>query len=533
MAIRFIIISLLVFISPTSSAAVRHHRSPYQPSSSEQIRQACKATRNQQLCESSLRHSPTANPLEIVRFALSVCSDNLRVAQSKVHSILQASAGDLNQTTAAKNCIEHLRNAEYRLNLTANALPRRRIKDGRAWTSAALFYQSGCWNALKNVNKTNTKMINETVSFMDTLIGYLSNALSMMMAYDVFGDKLASWMPPKTEREGFWEAVGGGRQQLGIPAGLKADVTVCKGGGCEYGTVQEAVNAAPDWGGGRRFVISVKAGVYKETVRVALEKQNVVILGEGMGKTVITGCLNVGQPGISTYGSATVGVVGDGFMASGLTIKNTAGPGTHQAVAFRSESDKSVVEKCEFLSNQDTLYLYSHRQFFKSCHIEGNVDFIFGNSASIFQDCTILIRPRQQNPKKGETNTVTAHARNDPAQSTGFVFQNCFLNGTEEYMRLYHSNPKVHKNYLGRPWKEFSRTVFIGCKMEALITAEGWTEWTGDFGLKTLYYGEFGNSGKGSNLSGRVAWSSRIPARHVDMYSITNFIQGHQWELTS
>ncbi|KAI3747384.1 hypothetical protein L6452_09838 [Arctium lappa] len=533
MAIRFISILLFIFISTTSSAAVRH-RSPSQPPPSHQIRQACKATRNQQLCESSLIRSPTENPLEIVRSALSVCSVNLRVAQSKVQSILQSSTGDRNRTTAAKTCIEHLRNAEYRLNLTADALPRGRIKDGRAWTSAALSYQSVCWSELKKVN--NTKTINETMSFFETLIGYISNVLSMMMAYDVFGDKIASWIPPRTEREGFWEggaAAGGGGHRLGVPAGLKADVTVCKGGGCKYETVQEAVNAAADWGGGRRFVILVKAGVYKETVRVGLEKENVVILGEGMGKTVITGSLSVGQPGISTYGSATVGVVGDGFMASGLTIENTAGPVTHQAVAFRSESDQSVVENCEFLGNQDTLYLHSHRQFFKSCRIEGNVDFIFGNSASIFQDCTILIRPRQQNPEKGEKNAVTAHARNDPAQSTGFVFQNCFLNGTEEYMRLYHSNPKVHKNYLGRPWKEFSRTVFIGCKMEALITAEGWTEWTGDFGLKTLYYGEFGNSGKGSDLSGRVAWSSRIPAKHVNMYSIGNFIQGHQWKLTA
>ena len=64
---------------------------------------------------------------------------------------------------------------------------------------------------------------------------------------------------------------------------------------------------APDWGSGRRYVILVKAGVYKETVRVGLEKQNVVILGEGIGKTLITGDLNVGKSGISTYDTATVG----------------------------------------------------------------------------------------------------------------------------------------------------------------------------------------------------------------------------------
>jgi pectin methylesterase-like acyl-CoA thioesterase len=191
-------------------------------------------------------------------------------------------------------------------------------------------------------------------------------------------------------------------------------------------------------------------------------------------------------------------------MASWLTIQNTAGPDAHQAVTFRSTSDLSVIENCEFLGNQDTLYAYSLRQFYKSCRIQGNVDFIFEFSTAVFQDSQILVRPRQLDPEKGENNAVTAHGRTDPAQATGFVFQNCYINGTNEYMALYKSKPQVHKNYLGRPWKEYSRTVFINCNLEDLITPEGWLPWNGDLGLKTLYYGELQNSGRGSNLSKRV-----------------------------
>ena len=157
------------------------------------------------------------------------------------------------------------------------------------------------------------------------------------------------------------------------------------------------------------------------------------------------------------------------------------------------------------------------------------MDFIFGGSASFFQDCHILLAPRQVDPEKGESNTVTAHGRLDPAQSTGFVFQNCLINGTEEYVKLYHSNPKVHKNFLGRPWKEYSRTVFIQCNLEALISPLGWLPWSGDFALKTLYYGESGNSGPGFTPSQRVTWSNQIPAQHIDTYSVANFIQGDQW----
>ncbi|KAK1410774.1 hypothetical protein QVD17_37313 [Tagetes erecta] len=532
--ISIFFISLLLY---TTSAT---HHSQQSLSTSDLIQQACKATRYQQLCISSL-NNPNPNLIDIIQSALTISLQNLHTAQSKSQSILDSSpTTNLDRITAAKNCIEHLHNSEYRLKSTIDSFPlnpRGEIKQSRAWISAGLAYQYDCWSALKYVN--DTKTINETMSFLNTLIGYTSNALSLLMAYDVFGNETASWRPPATERDGFWETGGGGGggggdlAELGVPVGLKADVTVCKGGGCDYTTVQQAVDVAPESGSGRWFVISVKEGFYEETVRVGIEKKNVVVLGDGKGKTVISGSLNVGQPGLSTYNTATFGVVGDGFMASGLTIQNTAGPDAHQAVAFRSDSDQSIIENCEFLGNQDTLYAHSLRQFYKSCHIQGNVDFIFGNSASVFQNCTILIRPRQLKPEKGENNAITAHGRIDPAQSTGFVFQNCLINGTEEYMRLYHSKPKVHKNFLGRPWKEYSRTVFIDCNLEELIMPAGWLPWKGDFALKTLYYGELDNSGKGADLGGRVNWSSRVPVDHVEVYSIGNFLQGDQWRVVS
>lgn len=464
-----------------------------------------------------------------------VSSQNIQTAQTMVQAILASSSGNPNRTNAARNCIEFLSYSDYRLKSTVDALPLGKTKDGRAWTSAALLYQYDCWSALRYVN--DSKKVNETMAFLnDVLIGSTSNSLSMLRAYDLFGENLGLWKPPATERSGFWEDAGVSGSDFGFKGGFPTtpDVTVCKqeGKGCVK-TVQEAVNLAPNNKWDRQFVIKINEGIYKETVRVPFEKKNVVFLGDGMGKTVITGSLNVGQLGMTTYASATVGVIGDRFMARDMTFENTAGPDAHQAVAFRSDSDLSILENCEFLGNQDTLYAHSLRQFYKSCRIEGNVDFIFGNSATVFQDSTILVRPRQLNPTKGENNAVTAHGRTDPAQSTGFVFQNCVINGTQDYMALYYSKPKVHKNFLGRPWKEYSRTVFIQCTMEALITPNGWLPWSGDFALQTLYYGEYENSGPGAKISGRVAWSSQIPKEHVLVYSLQNFIQGNEWIPTS
>ncbi|KAK6775453.1 hypothetical protein RDI58_026454 [Solanum bulbocastanum] len=533
------IFSLILFFSISSAA--RHHSpdSSTSPSISLQIRGACKASRDPPTCESVLTDSGNL-PSDlttslIIQSAVKVSSKNNDKAKEMVQAIIDASTGNnQNRTDAGKVCMEVLGYAEYRVGLTGQTVMNGGYKSARAWMSSVMVYQYDCWSALKYVN--GTSQVSKTMSFINSLIGYSSNALGMIVNFDLYGADTGSWTVPKTERDGFWEGSGsGGSGQVkgGVPTSLKPDVTVCKEGGCDYKTVQEAVNAAPENEQTRKFVIWIKSGLYEEKVRVGLEKKNVVFLGDGMGKTVITGSLSVGLVGVTTYETATVGVVGDGFMASGITFQNTAGPDAHQAVAFRSDSDLSVVENCEFIGNQDTLYAHALRQYYKSCRIQGNVDFIFGNSASFFQDCYILIAPRQLRPEKGETNALTAHGRIDPAQSTGFVFQNCLINGTDKYMSLYYNNPKVHKNFLGRPWKEYSRTVFLDCTLEALISANGWLPWSGDFALKTLYYGEYRNTGAGANTAGRVSWSSQIPAEHVNSYSLQNFIQGDQWISTS
>lgn len=149
------------------------------------------------------------------------------------------------------------------------------------------------------------------ITVLGRLTNVTSNALSMITALQRYGKDTAKWGPPQTERDGYWgpgDGAGGEiGSKMGVPSGLVPNATVCKdGSGCGYRTVQEAVDAAPVQGESR-FVIYIKEGVYEETVRVGFEKTNVVFLGDGMGTTVITGSLNAGMVGITTFESATVG----------------------------------------------------------------------------------------------------------------------------------------------------------------------------------------------------------------------------------
>lgn len=77
-------------------------------------------------------------------------------------------------------------------------------------------------------------------------------------------------------------------------------------------------------------------------------------------------------------------VVGDGFITQDITFRNTAGATNHQAVALRSGSDLSVFYRCSFEGYQDTLYVYSDRQFYRECDIYVTVDFIFGDATVVF-----------------------------------------------------------------------------------------------------------------------------------------------------
>lgn len=279
----------------------------YPHSFAVEINRACNATRFPLQCHASLAPKLLSNPtpLQIIHFTISASSSNLLTARSMLHTIRDASRNNRTRTTNVKNCLHVLHYSRHRNYLAAVALRRGATKDARAWMSASLGYQYGCWNGLKYIN--HTAQVAETMTFLNSLVNISSNALSMMVSYDLFGNDTALWRPPMTERDGFWEPSGTQRLGAGpkIPEKLTPDAVVCKGRGC-FQTVQEAVNAAPNHSE-ERFVIYIKEGVYEEKVRIPLRKRNVVFLGDGMGKTVITGSANVGQLGVTTYSSATVG----------------------------------------------------------------------------------------------------------------------------------------------------------------------------------------------------------------------------------
>eukprot|EP00253_Pinus_taeda_P030553 PITA_30553 len=252
-------------------------------------------------------------------------------------------------------------------------------------------------------------------------------------------------------------------------------------------------------------------------------KTNIMLIGEGMEATIVTGSRNV-IDGSTTFNSATFDAVGNGFMAQDMAFVNTVGPYKNQAVALRVGSDQSVFYRCKIAAHQDTLYAHSLRQFYSKCKISGTVDFIFGNAAVVFQSCTLV--PRK--PGANQKNAITAQGRTDPNQNTGTSIHNCKITPDADLIPVKRSFP----TYLGRPWKEYSRTVYMQSYIDGVIQPAGWLEWDGAFDFKTLYYREYMNTGPGSATGNRVKWPGyRVikSSQEASKFTVAEFIQGNLW----
>ncbi|MGW6390426.1 pectinesterase family protein [Streptomyces sp. NPDC055103] len=192
--------------------------------------------------------------------------------------------------------------------------------------------------------------------------------------------------------------------RFGSPAARLTGRTlyVHPGGLGDHTTVRAAVSAAS----GAGWTLVLAPGTYRETVTVSAARTDMTWIGaSGDPRDVVVVYDNAAgtpRPEGGTYGtsgSATTTVQADGFTAQGVTFANDflrtdlpGNPGT-QAVALKAQGDRSAFFHCRFLGHQDTLYADSTslsafaRQYFAHCHVEGDVDFVFGRATAVFEHC--------------------------------------------------------------------------------------------------------------------------------------------------
>lgn len=271
------------------------------------------------------------------------------------------------------------------------------------------------------------------------------------------------------------------------------DIVVDANGTGDYATVQAALNSV-EFLKTTETKIFIKNGIYKEKLELPKNKNNVTLIGESKENVILTYDNYASKPDgnggtYGTSGSASFIVTADNFKAKNITFENSSGS-VGQAVTVRVDGDKIIFDNCRFLGFQDTLYPRSttSRQYYKNCYIEGTTDFIFGASTAVFDQCEIFAK------QGGAYITAASTVENSPY---GLVFFNCKLT----------TNSGNSTYYLGRPWRNYAKTIFIKCEMAAHIKAEGWHNWSKPEAEATTFYAEYQSTGAGGNTSSRVSWS--------------------------
>ena len=311
----------------------------------------------------------------------------------------------------------------------------------------------------------------------------------------------------------------------------RADFVVAKDGSGDFFTIQEAIDACPDYEHKVITTIHVKAGVYKEMVTIPHNKFRIKIYGDGADKTIITYDKYALKkwPGtdrkMGTSGSATMYIHSSYVTLEDLCIENSSGEGKEvgQAVALFTNGDFIFVHRCRLIGNQDTLYTYGRygkfggfmRNYYLDCYIEGTTDFIFGPTICWFENCHI----------HSKKNSYVTAASTIPGAKYGYVFNNCKLTADEG----------IDKCYLGRPWGAYAKTVFMNCELGAHILPAGWHDWEKPGKANTKensYYAEYHNYGPGAVpmpgdpaiavddiAHGRVEWSHQLTDAEAAEYS--------------
>ncbi len=297
-------------------------------------------------------------------------------------------------------------------------------------------------------------------------------------------------------------------------------ITVNQDGTGDFTTVQSAIDFVPE---NNVFPVTIEIanGTYKEVLNIPKTKSNITLVGESPENTIITYDNYAGKDNgvggtIGTSGSASVYIYADDFKAENITFENSFdesaynGDGT-QAVAVYAKGDRQIFENCRFIGNQDTLYVNDGSQYFNNCYIEGDVDFIFGASSAVFDDCEIHSLDKGSETNNGYVTAASTSINDD----YGFLFTNCKLT----------SDAPAGTVYLGRPWhpsgdvNAIASVAFIDCEIGEHINEDGYTSMSG-FEPEGHRFYEYNNSGPGGAIHNRGTALNEITASYYTVEDV-------------
>jgi pectinesterase len=284
----------------------------------------------------------------------------------------------------------------------------------------------------------------------------------------------------------------------GTAAGRKV-ITVAQDGSGDVRSVQAAIDAVPD-GGSRAYTIRIKKGHYPGHVTVPAGKRRLSLQGAtGRPQDVVLTAADSASTVGNNRASATVRLLGSDLTVADLTMENAydeARLGWSPALAVFAGGDRQVFRNVRVLGNQDTLFADSsdhrrqNRLYVVNSYVAGDVDFIFGNSAMVFDRCEIRTLARG--------GAVTAPSTLKTFRY-GILITDSSLTGPA----------RADATALGRPWhpggnaNAVGSTVIRTSTIDRHITVSGpWSDMSGFSWRTGGRFAEYRNSGAGAGTGG-------------------------------
>ncbi|XP_051137852.1 pectinesterase PPME1-like [Andrographis paniculata] len=293
-------------------------------------------------------------------------------------------------------------------------------------------------------------------------------------------------------------------------------ISVRKHGKAQFRSIKDAINSIPD-GNKDRIIVAVGPGTYVEKVTISKEKPFVTLYGDPKKMPTLVYNDTAKTAKGSVY-SGTLSVYADHFNAVNMHIKNSApqpdGKPDQQALAMRISGDYASFYNCRFYGFQDTLMDDTGKHLYKDCYIEGTVDFVFGTGQTLFMKTELHVIG------DGEA-FVTAHGRNSPDDPSGFVFLQCPVTGKGK-----------GNAYLGRPWFNYARVIFLYSGLGRVINPAGWYNNQPTLAINSnAYFAERQNRGPGANNGRRAPGVQVLPPWAVDQFANFPYVEAEKWLL--
>ena len=298
-------------------------------------------------------------------------------------------------------------------------------------------------------------------------------------------------------------------------------------------------------------IIEISEGLYTEKLEITLP--NLTIKGAGADKTIIEwdslyGLVDAGGFTHTTDSTQTVAIRESAVncVIEDLTISNywntqermdTAGLGIERGLALLVQADRFIMKNSRLLGIQDTLELFTGRQYFENVFISGYTDFIFGtNNTTYFKNCTIHVIDTVKDDQ-GTAGYLTAFKGSNKGAADsivyGAIFDGCKFTADEGVM--------VGKTAIGRTWGAYAAVAVINSELGGHVSLDGYDSaenknkrYISMNGVhptdETVQFVEYNNTGAGAittEVAGMKMLTAEEAAKYADFAVIYGTINGN------